>query len=408
MASPAAAQTTWNNAGSGSWFTSSNWSPAVTPAATTNVTINNGGTAQVTAAGAVARSVVLGAALGQSGNLEITGPGTLVVATSFPAFLVGNFGTGTVTISGGGTLSTTLVSAIGNQIGSFGKVTITGAGSVWNEFSSVDIGSSGEGELHILAGGKFGTTSAATIFVGNDNGAEGIVYVTGNGSNLRVSAANIGAAAGGTGEVQVSGSGAGFTATGTVNVAAAGTSGTGASTSGKLLLDNSATGTFQGLSIGNVAGGTGEVKLQNNAALTVTNAASIGVGGTGTLLISSGADLTSAGGTIGVNGTTGGTQGSGTVSVDGLGSSWLMGSSALRMGESSGNNGTWPGGGASLSVLNGAQVGAGSLTGIHSSTTYGSSSITIGGLGSDGTTRAKLTITNAVILTARAGEFNLN
>src|SRR5262249_116845 len=69
----------WLGGTSSDWFVPGNWNPAAVPGSGTDVTINNGGApnpADVTAAGATARSIILGNAAGQSGTLNVTG-GTL-------------------------------------------------------------------------------------------------------------------------------------------------------------------------------------------------------------------------------------------------------------------------------------------------------------------------------------------
>lgn len=64
------AQTQWTGNTSADWFIAGNWNPAAVPGAATDVQINNGAVpnpADVTAAGATARSVIMGSAVGQSG-----------------------------------------------------------------------------------------------------------------------------------------------------------------------------------------------------------------------------------------------------------------------------------------------------------------------------------------------------
>src|SRR5690348_13608123 len=68
------AQTVWTD-GTGDWFLGSNWSAAV-PNSSTQAQINNGGTAQISASGAAAASILLGwNDVSELGNLSISGAG---------------------------------------------------------------------------------------------------------------------------------------------------------------------------------------------------------------------------------------------------------------------------------------------------------------------------------------------
>ena len=67
-AAAADAQTLWAD-GTGSWFTSGNWSAGV-PNAAVDARVNNGGTVQIFQGGAAANSVTLGREVGTSGTLR--------------------------------------------------------------------------------------------------------------------------------------------------------------------------------------------------------------------------------------------------------------------------------------------------------------------------------------------------
>ncbi len=99
------------------------------------------------------QAIFLGAASGQSGNLSILGGSTLTSGES----------------------------VLGNTVGSTGSATITGTGSNWNLPGGVlTVGESGSGTLTISNGG---TVSSDYGFVGISAGAAGIVTITGTGSN---------------------------------------------------------------------------------------------------------------------------------------------------------------------------------------------------------------------------------
>lgn len=63
-----------------------------------NAGINNGGTAQIRAAGAVAQQLTLGSSTMESGTLSIGAGGSLTVSVNS---LVGDSGTGTLNVTGG-------------------------------------------------------------------------------------------------------------------------------------------------------------------------------------------------------------------------------------------------------------------------------------------------------------------
>src|ERR1700741_4205458 len=94
--------TTWTDT-SGSWFTCGNWSNNPCPDSGTAALINNGGTAQITASLPVANAcaLTLGPNAGDSGKVSVS-IGTLQVTTSV---VVGNHGTGSLSVTNGGTVT---------------------------------------------------------------------------------------------------------------------------------------------------------------------------------------------------------------------------------------------------------------------------------------------------------------
>jgi outer membrane autotransporter protein len=122
LASPAFAQPTIWTDGVGDWFVGVNWSHGV-PNSTTDAEINNGGTVQIMAAGAFAKTM-----------------------------LVGDAGTGTLNIIDGGTLENK-TARIGRDPGSVGVVTVDGMGSTWRN-TNLFVGSTmGTGTLTIANDG---------------------------------------------------------------------------------------------------------------------------------------------------------------------------------------------------------------------------------------------------------------
>ncbi|RBP35926.1 autotransporter-associated beta strand protein/T5SS/PEP-CTERM-associated repeat protein [Roseimicrobium gellanilyticum] len=326
------AQVTWN-AGTGNWFTSSNWTPGVVPTSAIDASINNGGTAQILTTGGQVKLLTLGANAGQSGTLQVQG-GALT-ASSF--MLVGDFGSGTVTVSSGGTLSTG-ITGIGNNAGSNGLVTVTGANSRWTFSSQGDVGSSGHGELHVLEGGTVSSGNGA-MNVGNDNGASGLVVITGTtaATSSTVVFTFVGAAVNSTGEIRV---------TGPMATWNGGITSIGQNAQGTVTLSQGATGTTNTLNIGNTAVSVGSLTVQNaNTTLTAASV-NVGVSGRGTLLIADGGVVNGTLGRIGQN-----VGSTGEVTVTGANSRWLLSGDITTGSVSPGS-----GGSATLSILNGGRV----------------------------------------------------
>lgn len=141
----AADTTTWTGAVSGDWFDEGNWDNGV-PTSSTDAFINNGGKAQINSTGATARSLTLGASIGDSGTVVVDGAagGSLDLPPAdngeeLPvqgAIYVGYAGRGTLSITNGGTVTGGYgyIAAVANppdQRASNGTVTVDGAHSTW-------------------------------------------------------------------------------------------------------------------------------------------------------------------------------------------------------------------------------------------------------------------------------------
>jgi T5SS/PEP-CTERM-associated repeat protein len=139
----------------------------------------------------------LGNQSGSQGTVTVNG-GTLNVTTGLSGILlVGENGIGTLTIENGGTV-TDAFSAIADLSGSAGSsATVTGAGSTWNlSFGGVTVGQGDTGSLSILAGGTVNIPSGAQFDVGgSNNGSNGSgtaivdnATLRGNGSSVFIGA----------------------------------------------------------------------------------------------------------------------------------------------------------------------------------------------------------------------------
>src|SRR6266446_521241 len=201
-----AATTTWTDA-TGNWFTAGNWDNGV-PTSTTDAEINNGGTAQIGAAGAAAKSLTLGNNNTDSGTVSVGTGGNLAV--DFNA-TIGQFGQGTLNVTGGGVVQTDEFT-LGLQNGSTGTALVDGSGSKLTQgvfATAAVVGDFGTGTLTISNGGFL---KYAALFVGNDAGGNGTVMIQSGGTaDSSSSGGAIGNDATATGLVTVDGTGSKWT-----------------------------------------------------------------------------------------------------------------------------------------------------------------------------------------------------
>lgn len=161
VSSPAMAQDTQWDAGTGDWFNVSNWDP-VLPSDTVSAAIDNGGTAQVESTGAETKFLYVGDTTGNSGWLDIINGGELTTAPD-------------------GTDYTSVIAHYGSTSGG---VVVDGTGSLWNNLGHTFVGNQGSGTLTISDGGRVNTghdfilgrysTASGTLNIG-DGGAAGIL-----------------------------------------------------------------------------------------------------------------------------------------------------------------------------------------------------------------------------------------
>jgi T5SS/PEP-CTERM-associated repeat protein/autotransporter-associated beta strand protein len=159
--------------GAGSSWSNSNLL-TVGDAGTGTLTISNGGSAS-----GVNGGITIGASATGIGTVIVTGAGSTL--STNPALIVGDFGTGILTIENGATGAISGPITLGNNAGSSGTVTVTGAGSTLGTFSDLNVGNSGTGTLNVENG------AAVTAFdanLGLFSGSSGTVTVAGAGSSL--------------------------------------------------------------------------------------------------------------------------------------------------------------------------------------------------------------------------------
>ncbi len=194
------------------------------------VVIGNYGTGTLTISGggyvgSTDDSIYVGYNAGSTGTITVTGSGSTLA--SGRNVYIGQSGTGTLVISDGGIVSDAY-GEIGTVANSIGTVTVVGTGSRWTNSDILYVGRSGSGTMLVSSGG---TVSSGTSYIGAWSNSTGDVTVTGLGSTLE-SGQNISVGNAGDGTLTVSDSGtvstsgvltiaADTVSTGTLNIGAA-------------------------------------------------------------------------------------------------------------------------------------------------------------------------------------------
>jgi len=132
------------------------------------------------AGGAMGSSTVVSLDGGAAGGTFTLGTGAGMPGTN--ELVVGDTGRATLNVTNGATLDNT-VTRIGNVSGSTGAVTVDGAGSAWTTSDQINVGYSGTGTLDIINGGSV-TNSWYAMDIGENAGSVGIATVSGAGSSF--------------------------------------------------------------------------------------------------------------------------------------------------------------------------------------------------------------------------------
>jgi T5SS/PEP-CTERM-associated repeat protein len=362
----ALSQTVWTD-GTGDWFNSANWSMGV-PTFPTAAQINNGGTAQITSSGASAGDVTLGLGSLDSGTLSTSGSGNATTGSLY----IGESGKGTFSIINGGVVSS-IGFVIGDNSSSSGVTTVSGAGSTWTNIATCFVGFLGTAKLNITSGGNVSDSQAS---IGESTGSNGMVTVDGAGSTWthftsvtvggdgtgRLNITNggtvscldpdfglgvIGRNPGSNGIASVSGAGSAWIMNASLSIADgfAGTTGT------LHIMNGGAVSNSYAILGGFGGSGTASV---DGLGSTWTNSGNLFLGangGAGVLSVSHGGHVSSSIGYVGLSNGFGGTSSTGTVNIDGAGSTWTSSGNVYVGGSESG-----PGGTGLLRVTNGGVV----------------------------------------------------
>ncbi|MCB5205516.1 hypothetical protein LH464_24050, partial [Neorhizobium sp. T786] len=149
-----------------------------------DLSVGDSGTGNLTvSSGAILTSqgnITIGNAPGGIGAVTVVGPGSELHSnnTILGGFAVGHFGIGSLTIADGGLVTSDLAS-IGSQSSGEGAVTVTGAGSRWDNDRDLIVGENGIGSLEIT---DAGVVTSELGRIGNAAGSVGSVTVRGPGS----------------------------------------------------------------------------------------------------------------------------------------------------------------------------------------------------------------------------------
>jgi len=177
-------QTTWTGAIDNNWFTAGNWSHGV-PTAGTDAEIDNGGTANIDSAGAVACDLILGFNAADTGYVSVNGGG-LTVGSEVE---VGAYGKGTLKITNGATITAGLltIAALQNVSGSPSNGTVTVDGGTFTASGRCDVGGDNgtQGGVALLSVTNGATVSAGNVHVyGSGTLAGNGTFSTTNGTNV--------------------------------------------------------------------------------------------------------------------------------------------------------------------------------------------------------------------------------
>ncbi|WP_372354063.1 autotransporter outer membrane beta-barrel domain-containing protein [Xanthomonas sp. NCPPB 3761] len=279
-------------------------------AGTGELSVNDGASA------AFHGSVTLGHLAGSTGTLTVTGANSLLSSPNGYGLYVGDAGTGELSVNDGASAAVHGSVTLGHLAGSTGTLTVTGANSLLHGFHQLYVGVEGEGQTSIEDGAS--ATFDGSVYVGQQAGSTGTLTVT--GANSLLSSPNgyglyVGDA--GTGELSVN-DGASAAVHGSVTLGhLAGSTGTltvtgansllhgfhqlyvGVEGEGQTSIEDGASATFDGsVYVGQQAGSTGTLTVTGaNSLLSSPNGYGLYVGdaGAGTLNVDNGGTVTTPG-----------------------------------------------------------------------------------------------------------------
>lgn len=234
--------------------------------------VGGNGRLNITNGGAVVNTeaAIVGDQAGSTGYVFVSGAGSIWTSTPGFSLQIGSGGNGTLEIVNRGVVRSGQA-LIGYDSTGTGLVTVSGNESTWIARDNIYVGFAGIGELNVLNGatvqtyGPGGPASAATIYLGHDNGGQGTVTVSSSTGNVSTLSASddliVGVSGSGTMTVEKGGL---VTVGDNVHI------GNAATASGAIHLNGDATGRG-GLETGSVIAGAGAVNLDLNGGVLRAN-----------------------------------------------------------------------------------------------------------------------------------------
>ncbi len=254
------------------------------------------------ATGTISGDLTLGENESGNGKLILTGDGTSL-DTGSGTVTIGAAGTGEIDVDDGASLTSTGTITIGDQEDSNGTLLVDGDGSSVDP-ADMTVGGQGTGTVTLSNGGSL---EVNTLTIGDEDNGDGTVTVADADSSLNVDVdLQVGNGAKGTlvvdGDTTVSGDtsvGAEDGGNGqiTVNIATLELDGgtkIGEASTGAVLVQQGGTLTAHEVTLGKSLGGDGTLTLSGDGTTGTTDALTVGGAGQGTLEVDDGASLTSS------------------------------------------------------------------------------------------------------------------
>lgn len=180
--SAGAVDTTWTGAADADWFNSTNWNTGNAPTIVDQVyvlTTSTNNDVVISGGDAFSNGQTLGTSSVNPATVTVTTGGTW---TNDYSFYIGHYGSGTgiLNIENGGVVNN-VATRIGGGANTTGTVNVFGNGSVFNSTGLVEVGRSGDGTFSISDNGL----AAVNAFdIGYEVGGTGLLSVTGTGSRI--------------------------------------------------------------------------------------------------------------------------------------------------------------------------------------------------------------------------------
>ena len=281
------------------WTNSGNFMVGVIGTSTGELTINAGGQVSNIGGGAIAYDT------NAKGTVTVTGSGSQWNIGDY--FQVGRKGTAILNITDGAAVNVTgsSESRIAEYAGSKGDVLVTGSGSQWNNSQQLNIGHYGTGSLRIETGATVTSAGASLAYNSTGSGsvevdggqwnnttgmltigrhASGTLDISNGGIVTNTAACRIGVYSDGTGAVNVTGSQSQWNNSDYLHIGSLGT--------GSLTISDGASVNCVGGRIGRYAGGNGTLTVTGNgSSFTMERMSCVGEEGVGILNIYNNAEV---------------------------------------------------------------------------------------------------------------------